>query len=100
MRRSSSVGYQYNFAGFDWQPQPQVTPFDETIKELEQLTIKKSSSSMNLKRVKTEQSQNTSILKSRENLKFRNSVKLVYEKPKERNPVLKKVGLKAKHLKT
>lgn len=70
------MSYQYNFAGFDWQPQPKITPFDETIKELELLQIKKSSSSTNLKRIKTEQSQNTSVLKSRENLKFRNSVKL------------------------
>ena len=72
------MGYQYNFAGFDWQPQPKSTPFNETIKELEQLTIKKSSSSTTLKRINTEQSQNTSILKNRENLKFRNSVKLAY----------------------
>lgn len=77
------MGYQYNFAGFDWQPQPKTTPFDETIKELELLQVKKSSSSTNLKRIKTEQSQNTSILKSRENLKFRNSVKLGQEKPKK-----------------
>lgn len=34
VRRSSSVGYQYNFAGFDWQPQPKITPFEETLKEI------------------------------------------------------------------
>jgi hypothetical protein len=102
MRRSSSVGYQYNFAGFDWQPQTKVNPFEETLKEIELLHVKKCSSTTTLKKIKTEQSQNTSILKSRENLKFRNSVKLTHEKPKreERNTVLRKVGLKAKHLKT
>jgi hypothetical protein len=45
---------------------------------------------------------NTSVLKSRENIKFRNSVKL-HEKPRKEersNAMLRKVGLKAKHLKT
>jgi hypothetical protein len=71
------VGYQYNFAGFDWQPQPKVTPFEETLKEIEMLHSKKSFNTLSMKKIKTEQSmQNTSILKSRENIKFRNSVKV------------------------
>jgi len=34
VRRSSSVGYQYNFAGFDWQPKPAGDPFAQTLKEI------------------------------------------------------------------
>lgn len=47
------------------------------------LQTKKSFNNLSLKKIKTEQSQNTSILKSRENLKFRNSVKVMHEKPRK-----------------
>jgi hypothetical protein len=76
------------------------------LKELEMLQTKKSfhPHPVSLKKIKTEQSMTTTsnVLKSRENLKFRNSVKVTHEKPKqpERNSALRKVGLKAKHLKT
>lgn len=32
--RSNSLGYQYNFAGFDWQPRPANLTLIDTLKEI------------------------------------------------------------------
>lgn len=58
LRRSSSLGnqYQYNFAGFDWQPVQKYKEndvFDETFKKLSSMKKIKRTLSPNFKRIKT-----------------------------------------------
>lgn len=51
--RHSTSGYHYNFAGFDWQPRPQNTNFNSTLKQIESLGKRKTTSPHQFKRFKT-----------------------------------------------